>query len=93
MNNLYSKFLGSILLIFTSIMFFNLINGTPANGILMFIKAIGFSEQSSYPYAIVATILLVMLGYFMGLRALIWNRVCIGEECTISPNDTSGKYE
>ena len=92
MNNLYPKFLGSILLILSSIMFFNLINATPANGVLMVIKAIGFTAQASYPYAIAVTILLVTLGYFMGFRALIWNRVCIGEQCLISPNDTSGKH-
>ena len=64
-------------------MIVDLTNGVPAGGVVRLIEFLGFSANSQPMASTIGTLLLLLLGFGMGLRAFIWNRVCIGNNCSI----------
>ncbi|MCW8878846.1 MAG: hypothetical protein OQK04_15055 [Kangiellaceae bacterium] len=87
MNKIYAKSLGIICLAFSSAMSMQLLEGTAAGGIVRIVNQFGGNQLVSQ----VLTAVLILVGVGFGVRALFWNKVCIGEQCSIDSEPVTGQ--
>lgn len=79
MNKIYAKSLGVIATVLSGVMLICLIEGNSAGGVTKLVELIGGGEL----VAQILTGVLALIGLGFGVRALFWNKVCIGEQCPI----------
>ncbi|MBL4789929.1 MAG: hypothetical protein JKY60_13110 [Kordiimonadaceae bacterium] len=72
-----AKILGLIASFLGGKILFDAFSGQPANGAALFSSWFGGSHSA----AIAFSVILGGVGIGFGLRALIWNKVCIGDTC------------
>lgn len=82
-SNPYPKTLGIILIVVCSQMLFDLVNGIAAGGVVSFLSLFSDTGEVSQNSALLGTILLLLVGFGFAIRALIYNKVCIGGACQI----------
>ncbi|PCI62075.1 MAG: hypothetical protein COB37_07370 [Kordiimonadales bacterium] len=77
-----AKILGIIGTILGTKILFDAWSGHPANGAALFSSLFGGADVAGTAYSVI----LGTVGLGFGLRALIWNKVCIGDTCEIDGN-------
>ncbi|TQV89461.1 hypothetical protein [Aliikangiella coralliicola] len=79
MQKYYAKIIGAICLVASTLMLYQWYLGNPAGGVENAVRAFGGSEAAS----LWLSLLLGIVGAAFGIRALFWNRVCVGDHCPI----------
>ena len=75
----FEKSLGVILISVSIIMLLDLVEGKSAGGALVLSRVLNAPEY----FSLIVTAILILIGFGFGLRALIWNKVCIGDQCNL----------
>lgn len=74
----FAKLLGAVALFFGLKVMLDLANGKSADGAIRLAQSVGGGEGA----AKALSFFIALLGIGMGLRALLTNRVCVGDECS-----------
>ncbi len=65
-------------------MLFDLVEGKSADAAILLSRMLNAPDY----LPMIVTAALVLIGFDFGLRALIWNKVCIGDQCEIENYNT-----
>ena len=78
-----AKVIGIILLVLSITILINLLNGVPASGIVKLVDMFHLSAEMAKQAKYIGSVCLLMLSLTFAIRALIFNKVCIGKQCSL----------
>lgn len=79
MQYLYERLIGAVALLFGGKLLIDAIAGQAGGGARQLAGLVGGAPG----FALALSVGLGLLGVYMGLRAIIWKRVCVGGTCAV----------